>query len=283
MKMRLVSLLTFCMCYTMSANALDIKYLARDHDKGQMIDDILKFLVQESDSSLTLRPVFDKSISNPREEQILREQSGKFSLLNRSVNAKREKDFLSVKFPIFRGLLGNRIAFIHQKDAANFASIKTMTDLKKITFGQGRHWMDTHILKHNDLSLYTPPVRSLMRMINRGRIKGYPRGLHEVFSEFDRAKENYPYIRVDTGFLLSYKLPAVLYVSKDQPELHDALTKVFLKSYENGKYQEFFDTHPQVKKMLAQANIEKRVVFKLENPFLPEAYQNLPDYYWLQL
>ena len=282
MKIHFFSIIFFCMCYAAPANALDIKYLARDHDKGQLIDDILQFLVQESDTPLTLMPVLDATISNPREEQLIRDQSGAFNTFNRSVNAKREKDFLSVPFPLFRGLLGNRVAFIHQSNIESFASIKTMADLKKIVLGQGRHWMDTQILKHNNLTVYTPPVPSLIRMINRGRIDAYPRGLHEIFPEFKHAAEKYPYIRVDKTFLLSYKLPAVFYVSKNQPELRDALARVFLKSYENGKYQKFFATHPQVLQMLEQANIDKRVIFELENPFLPTAYQNLPDHYWLQ-
>ena len=58
------------------------------------------------------------------------------------------------------------------------------------------------------------------------------------------------------------------FVNKDNTKLHDRILLGLNKAIANGKFDQLFYHHPVTENMLLLANLDKRIVFELENPLL---------------
>lgn len=264
------------------ADSSELKYYEDlKTSQGQLVRDILEFVSDRASGEIKLTPVTEGFGSNLKEEEEVRSQSGKVNMLYRGASEEHEKNFISVPFPIYMGLLGIRAAFIHKSQANRFMHINDLSDLQSVKIVQGRYWMDTRILKQNQFSIHTPPFASMIRMVNRGRADAFMRGIHEIYPEFQKYKNEYPFVLIDENILLSYRMPVVLYLNKTEKKLQETLQLTLKKLFDSGEYQRFFLGHSQIKGLIEQIHPKKRKVFRIENPFLPQQYTSLPDSYWL--
>jgi len=96
----------------------------------------------------------------------------------------REKDFLPIRIPIDKGLLGWRIFLIDKKNAAQFAQLQTLNQLKSLAAGQQHDWPDVQILAANGLKVDSSmDYPSLFKMLSAGRIDYLPRSILEIWDE----------------------------------------------------------------------------------------------------
>lgn len=181
-----------------------------------------------------------------------------------------EQDFQALYFPLFRGLLGMRLALVKSERKDILRNVNSLEDLKNFTAGQGKTWPDTQILEANRLNVVkTLKYPSLFYMLEGERFDYYPRGLNEPWGEVERYKELD--LVVDPHVLLKYRAPLYFFVNKNNQELAQKLSRSLAQMVGDGSFNKLFFEDSQVQSALTQANLKQRVLIELENPFLSDA------------
>ncbi len=194
-------------------------------------------------------------------------KNGGLDLIWTTTGKETEEELEPIRIPLFKGLLGCRIFIINKDNQAKFDNVKTMDDLKKLTYGQGKTWADGKILEANGLKVTkTNKYENLFFMVDGERFDAFPRGVHEPFGELEkRPKLN---LAVEKGILLIYKMDLYLYTSKNNRKLAKELEEGFNKAIADGSFDKLFYSSPQVKDIVEKANMKNRRVFYLDNPTL---------------
>ncbi|MEY4589577.1 MAG: hypothetical protein RL497_1653 [Pseudomonadota bacterium] len=179
-----------------------------------------------------------------------------------------EKELRPIRIPILKGLLGYRILIINKNNQHKFSQVKTLEDLKRFTFGQGKTWTDTKILQSNGFNVVTiNKYPGLFHMVDGGRFDAFPRGVNEPFGELAQ-RPDMKDLAVEETLLLVYRMPFYLFVSRDNPKLGEDVELGLNLAVADGSFDRIFYSEPNIKDVLDKANMKNRRVFNLNNPFL---------------
>jgi hypothetical protein len=183
-------------------------------------------------------------------------------------NTQREKDFLPIRIPIFKGLSGWRLLLIRQDMVERFAYIQKLEHLVKLAPLQGRDWPDTKILQSNGFDVVTERTQSaLMKMLGNAQGDFFPRSIIEVWEEYAKSElENQ--IQVQPTLGIHYPAAIYFFVNKRSVPLANLIEKGLEKAIKNGKFEALFIENYAA--YINKAQIEKRTFYSLENTFLPE-------------
>lgn len=201
-----------------------------------------------------------------RAMQTIRTNKIKNFLLKMSITKEFMDEFSYSNFPVDRGATGYRASFISPKLKNNLKLYDSLEKIKKLTIGQGVGWLDSDILKYNgfkikEVSNYT----GLFKMTALGRIDFFSRGINEVLGEY----KSFNYIKeldYDRTFILYYPLPRFFFSNKSNQKAVKRIEEGLVLAYKDGSLDKVFDKY--YKKSIDFLNIEKRKIYKLENPFL---------------
>jgi len=180
-----------------------------------------------------------------------------------------EERLLPVRIPMYRGLLGYRVLMIKKGTQHKFDGVKTLEDLRRFSLGQGLFWADTQVLTSNGLNVIKVlKYEGLFYMLDGDRFDGFPRGVHEPWSEIQR----YPKLALDVeqNLLLSYINPFYFFVNKSNQKLAEDIERGLRIAIEDGSFNEYFLNDPTVKDVINKANLKDRLVLRLNNPGLPK-------------
>ncbi len=195
---------------------------------------------------------------------------------------EREKELLPIRVPLQKGLLGHRIFIINKKDQAKFDKIRNFADLQNLAAGQGHDWPDTKILRTNKLEVVTSPTyEGLFAMLKIDRFDYFPRGVTEPWREVETHKDLD--LVVEKKILLRYRAPEYFFVNKNNKQLAKRLEEGLRMAIEDGSFDQLFIQDPDVIKVLKNANLQNRLVFDLDNPFLPPLTPVNDKSLWLQI
>lgn len=171
-----------------------------------------------------------------------------------------------VRFPIDLGLLGYRTCFIPKTIESKVAQITSMDELKQLSIGQGRGWVDSEILKRNGFKVVElDQYDTLFKMVAAHRFDLFCRGATEVEEEYQRW-QHYPNFGYDQHLLIYYPLPLFFYTNSSNTQAIERVTKGLLKAYADGSLQKLWAQKHQQSVNFAQ--LDKRQVFRLNNPLL---------------
>ncbi|MDP2636499.1 MAG: substrate-binding periplasmic protein [Pseudoalteromonas sp.] len=207
----------------------------------------------------------DKDISNAR---ILNDvKIGQLDVMWSMTSQSLEQDYQAVYIPLFRGLLGMRLAIVTQKNKELFKHVSSIADLKRFRAGQGKTWPDTTILKENGLNVVTTlKYPNLFPMLEGGRFDYFPRGVNEPWDEI--ANYHDLNLTVDPYILLKYTAPLYFFVAKENTQLAQKLTQSLNKMIKDGSFNRMFFDDSQVQMVLQKANLKQRLIIPLSNPNL---------------
>lgn len=193
---------------------------------------------------------------------------------------EREQQMRPVRVPLFKGLFGFRVLLIRKGEQARFDAVRSLTELRGLLAGQGTHWPDTDIMRHNGLRVTTAETtESLYRMILARRFDYFPRGISEAWFELEQRHEEQ--LQVEQHILLYYPTEIYFFVNKDNEALARRIETGMEQLIDNGKFDEFFYRHPRVSSGLGKLANRKLII--MENPQLPaETPVNHPRY-WLDI
>jgi len=141
-----------------SAKDLEVIYPPRESANDVRDDDLVEILKTAlektipTDGPYSMRPSIEMNEGRFREEL----RTGVLINIIWSVaTLEAEKNFLSVKIPLRKGILGYRVFLIRKQDKDKFAAVKNLEDLKKFSVGQGHTWNDLAVFKANGIDTVT--------------------------------------------------------------------------------------------------------------------------------
>lgn len=185
-----------------------------------------------------------------------------------STDKSREKDFLPIRIPIYKGLIGWRVFLINQHKKSEFDRVNELDELRKYTPAQGHDWPDTKILQANGFNVFT--TVSYMELFNslvQSQSDFFPRSLVEAWDEVE-SLSTIDEIMVESRMGVRYPVAMYFFVNKQNTTLARVLTDGLEKAIANGEFEKLFlEYHAED---LRKANLNQRRFFLLDNPLLPE-------------
>ena len=192
-----------------------------------------------------------------------------------------ESALIPVPIPLFRGLEGLRLSFIHSDAQEKFNQVNTLADLKQLKAAQGVGWADNKILEQAGIATYAGRYSNLFRLINDGdKLDFFPRGLVEIFAERRELAAQYPNLAIEQHLLIRYPFAEFFFVSPESPKLAKAIQTGLERAYADGSFMQFFHENPRIREALASANLEQRVTISLPNPDMTPLLRSIPAQYW---
>lgn len=192
---------------------------------------------------------------------------GQISIMWVGTRPDLEEDFIPIRVPLFKGLLGHRIFIIREGEQAKFSRVNTLQDLLALSAGQGRYWGDTPILENAGIPVVKPvKYPNLFHMLDGERFDYFPRAVHEPWDEVaSRPELN---LTIESDLMLVYPMPLYFFTSKQNRELADTLEKGLLRAVDDGSYDEVFLNNAAIQDAIERTNIQNRRVFRISNPSL---------------
>ena len=192
-----------------------------------------------------------------------------------------ESALIPVPIPLFRGLEGLRLSFIHSDAQEKFNQVNTLADLPQLKAAQGVGWADNKILEQAGIATYAGRYSNLFRLINDGdKLDFFPRGLVEIFAERRELAAQYPNLAIEQHLLIRYPFAEFFFVSPESPKLAKAIQTGLERAYADGSFMTFFHENPRIREALASANLEQRVTISLPNPDMTPLLRSIPAQYW---
>ncbi len=202
-----------------------------------------------------------------------------FNLYAAGTSIDYETTALPIRVPLMRGLLGTRILAIPKDTQDKFLNVKKLSDFQGMTFLQGIGWGDIAILEGAGLGVKTDRKEILYDLITDSAADAYPRGAVEILTE--RRKHAHLDYDIEKEIALIYdRFPFYFFTGKHNQELADIITQGFEKAYADGSFIRFFRTHPMIREIFVELNLEDRRLVRLENPNLTKETAGIPEHYW---
>lgn len=202
------------------------------------------------------------------------------NVVSRATNLDLEKRLLPVRIPLDKGLLGVRLFLIMPETQARLDRVRTLSDLRQFSIGQGSNWADVRILESAGFRLvladaYTP----LFAMLAARRFDLFSRGAIEIEAELASQRKTFPEMAIDKRLMLYYPMPRYFFVPRTSEgrrmaeRIEDGLHRLRRSGEFERRYQSW------KKLVLKDLELSGRTVFRLTNPELsPET--PLADAYW---
>lgn len=194
----------------------------------------------------------------------LRNASAGIDVLSTASSHRRDQQFLTISFPILKGLLGYRLCLIRKDEQSLFTDISTAYDFtrSKLRICQGEHWPDTDILQRNGFSVITSEhYLALFNLLKNKQCDCFLRGAQEIVPEFTAHNNE---LAIEENIVLRYPQPGFFYVNKNNIELATRIELGLLRALDDGSYQALFERLMGDK--LQQLRITQRTVIPLNNP-----------------
>lgn len=189
-----------------------------------------------------------------------------FASLGYNDNYGKPEEITYIPFPVDLGVLSYRTCFVSQEAAAKIAQINTLDDLRKLSMGQGRGWVDGAILKHNGFEVVeVEPYPNLFKMVAAHRLDLFCRGANEIKEEYARWGQTEG-LSYDRHLLIYYPMPIFFYTNSQNKTAIARVTKGLHKAYADGSLMKLWRAHHQASVDFAE--LDKRKVFRLENPLV---------------
>lgn len=255
--------ITFLLCATCHAQT-QLTVHSRNDATAQYAISIIEMALNKAQVpySLNIQPNTQSAITLRR---MLNE--GKTDIIWATTSKALEEQFIPVRIPLYKGLMGYRTLLIQPEKQHLFDGITDLEGLKKVRLGQVHSWADTAILEGNGLNVIkVTKHESLFSKLKADSFDAAPRALHETFSEV----KEHPTLAVESGLLLHYPMPMYLFVSQKNIELAHNLTYGLSKAVQDGTFDILFYRQPDVKKAVDEIAHTKRRLIELKNPGLPE-------------
>ncbi len=191
---------------------------------------------------------------------------------------ERERDFLPIRIPIDKGLLGWRIALVHKESLAKFATIQNLEQIKALSAGQGKDWADVQILRANGLKVELGSTYDgLFQMLQAKRFDYFPRSVIEIWGELE--KHPGMDLEVEPNLILQYPSAFYFFVNKSNTKLAERIERGLRTAIQDGSFDKLFEQYNGP--LIRRANLKGRKLFVLNNPLLPEATPLKQKELWL--
>ncbi|MCU4676451.1 transporter substrate-binding domain-containing protein [Catenovulum sp. 2E275] len=236
-------------------------------------------LSYDKENTYTYKPASQFLPQSTMVEQL---KSDRLDVVWTGTSKELEAQIQPIRIPLYKGLLGHRIFIIREGNQYKFDNVNTFAELKQLTAAQERTWADTKILRSAGIPVIgTRRYENLFYMLEGGRYDYFPRGVHEPWSEI-AARPELP-LTVEKRILVKYPMPAYLWVQKGNYELAQKIESGLRQAIEDGSFDAYFFGNPMIKDVIEKAHLTERVVFEINNPFVPDTTPFDDKSLWLDI
>ena len=236
---------------------------------------LLKLSLQKSGADYQLAP----SVAHMQQGRSLRflERGIHIDVVWTVTTTKREQQFLPIRIPIDRGLIGWRLLLIQSKREAAFASVRQRDALAMLLAGQGHDWPDTDVLRANQLRVATSSsYEGLFKMLALGHIDYFPRSVSEIWPELDARRGRG--LAVEPTLVLHYPEALYFFVNRDNRALAGAIDKGLRAAIADGTMERLFQRSYGA--AIRRAGLAGRTRIALHNPLLPASAPSADAALW---
>lgn len=185
-----------------------------------------------------------------------------------STSQDLENQFLPIRIPLRKGLLGYRIALIAKDQQEKLDRVKTVEDLKKLTVGQGLFWGDSLIFEAVGMQVTRAKYANLFAMTSLKRFDLFPRGINEVFTEYELHRKEFPDLQIEKNLLIYYPWPYYFFFNKNDSVRSKRVETGLRKMMQDGSFEAIFRKYHN--SAIEQADLKNRRIIRLKNTLLPK-------------
>ncbi|MFA7554010.1 MAG: hypothetical protein WCY88_07150 [Spongiibacteraceae bacterium] len=196
--------------------------------------------------------------------QLLLDGSNGLDVVSGGSSQERDSQYLAIKFPVLKGLLGHRVCLIRKGEQSLFDGILTAYDFrqKNLQVCQGSTWPDTHILQRNGFPVVVSTQYSaLFTMLSNKQCDCFLRGAQEIIPEYLAHKDQFD---IEKNMLVRYALPGLFYLNKRDAALAARIELGLLRALDDGSYDAFFEA--VMRQSLDTLKLNQRTVLQLNSP-----------------
>ncbi len=288
---RLCLLVIICLNLLISVQAQAQTQTIRVFGPHSAIDPVHKYFIEltklilsktDNNHSTKIKLIENMDVTQGR---LLRQfELNKADILWTATNIDREKRFLPIRIPLFKGLLGYRVALIRKDELEQFKKIKTPAQLKSLIACQGAHWPDSDILEENGyLVSRVVHYDAMFKMLARKRCDYFPRGIFEAYVEQQSMQKQFPTLVVMDNFILHYKFPIYFFVRHGNEKLAQRLRQGLLMAQQDGSWLRLLKHHRVTKHLFPLSQWKNRHFFELTNNELPKETPVADKALWFNL
>jgi len=177
-----------------------------------------------------------------------------------------ESETIAIKIPVRKGLLNYRLLLIHKDDLPLFKNITTTDELKKLTVGLLFGWSITDTMEKQGFAIKKGNnYDGIFKMLDSHRFHYIPRGVNEIFGELEQRKEILKNIVIEPNIVLHIPAPSYIFVSPKYPRIAKRLEEGLELMVKDGSFDALF--HQYFDNNIKQADLNKRHIIKIDNPF----------------
>jgi ABC-type amino acid transport substrate-binding protein len=204
-----------------------------------------------------------------RQAHELKHATGKLTVMYLSTTPDFERTLVPVRIPVDRNLGGYCVFLVRRSDLPRFASVKTIDDLRRFSYGLGLGWIDVDILRGNGFKVVTgSSYEGLFEMLVHRRFDIFLRAAVEVLDEYEERKDSLPELAIEQNLVLYYPLPMYFWFPKtDKGRRLAARAEAGMRAMiADGTYMRIFDKYQRWK--IERLRLKERTVLRLSNPLL---------------
>lgn len=277
-----VNLFTVIVCITTCrcayAEPVDIT-INKPRSASTYMLDLMKLALSYSSKQYNYLETSETLTRNAQVEAL---RNGELTVMWGGTSEQMESDFTPVRIDGYRGLMSLRFFIIRKGDQHRFDAVYNANDLKAFKLGQGKTWQDGNILEQAGFNVVrTVKKEGLFYMLEGDRFDAFPRGATEAWKEVDKYKQ-LP-LTVEEKLVLSYTLPTYFFVNNNHPQLAEDIEAGLERAIADGQFDDYFYNNDRVRDFLTNAQLDKRRVINITNPFLPKATPLEREELWLTL
>ncbi len=199
----------------------------------------------------------------------LENATGKLTVMYLSTTPDFEKSLIPIRIPVDKNLGGYCVFLIRADEQGRFASVRSIDDLRRFTYGLGLGWIDVDILRSDGFKVVTgSSYEGLFEMLVNKRFDIFLRAATEVLDEYGQRKKALPALRIEDSIIFYYPLPMYFWFPKTNEgrRLAARAEEGMRMMIADGTYDRIFDKYQRHK--IEQLHLKERRIFRINNPFL---------------
>ncbi len=227
-------------CVTLTAQTINVAQEPRaQYKRDEYLSELLKQALHVAQYPVQLNHV----IVHPHQQRaLITLEDSNVDLYWSMTSPERETLAIAIKIPLYRGYIGKRALVTSRQLLPLFEKVTTIEQFKQLSAVQGHDWPDTKILAHNGLTVR--PLANYDAMFSltaKGQADYFPRSFIEVTSELKEIDN--PELAIVPNLFISYPAAFYYFVSKEKPELADAIEKGLIKLEQTGEFKALFESY----------------------------------------
>lgn len=208
------------------------------------------------------------------------QQGEEIDVIALTATNERDKEYLPVKIPLAKGMIGYRVLVIRTEQIEKFNTITSGAQLRELIAGQGTGWPDVDILRNNGYEVVTVgSIDTLIDMLRKGRFDYFPQGPRQLANLIDFEQDDS--VVIAPKVLIKYPGMTIFYVKKDNHALAARLTYGLQKAYDTGAFEQHFNQHPSMVNALSALSLKQKKLITLCNTETPNWAPLEQDKLWL--